>query len=77
MSRVDEHLRPVPGTEKEYKCDTLILSVGLIPENELSLDAGVTLDEASRLCLAGGSDRAPGGGSASDRREYHDSRSII
>ena len=48
VSRVDEHLRPVPGTEKEYKCDTLILSVGLIPENELSLDAGVTLDDRTK-----------------------------
>lgn len=43
VSQVDEHLEPVPGTEKEYPCDTLILSVGLIPENELSLAAGVTL----------------------------------
>ena len=48
VSRGDEHLRPVPGTEKEYKCDTLILSVGLIPENELSLDAGVTLDDRTK-----------------------------
>lgn len=44
ISQVDEHLRPIPGTEKEYACDTLILSVGLIPENELSIDAGVELD---------------------------------
>ena len=44
VSQVDEHMKPIPGTEKEYDCDTLILSVGLIPENELSLDAGVTLD---------------------------------
>lgn len=41
-------MRPIPGTEKEYACDTLILSVGLIPENELSLGAGVVLDERSR-----------------------------
>ena len=41
ISQVDEHFKPIPGTEKEYSCDTLILSVGLIPENELSLDAGV------------------------------------
>ena len=32
VSRVDENLKPIPGTEKEYPCDTLILSVGLIPE---------------------------------------------
>ena len=44
VSQVDEKLQPVPGTEKEWPCDTLILSVGLIPENELSLKAGVQLD---------------------------------
>lgn len=44
VSEVDKTLTPIPGTEQEYSCDTVILSVGLIPENELSLDAGVTLD---------------------------------
>ena len=44
ISKVDDHLRPIPGTEEYHACDTLILSVGLIPENELSLDAGVALD---------------------------------
>ena len=44
ISEVDAHGKPIPGTEKEYACDTVILSVGLIPENELSLDAGVELD---------------------------------
>lgn len=44
ISEVDEQLKPIPGTEKTYPCDTLILSVGLIPENELSLDASVQLD---------------------------------
>ena len=44
VSQVDEKLQPIPGTEKEWPCDTLILSVGLIPENELSLKAGVRLD---------------------------------
>lgn len=48
VSEVDEKLRPIPGTEKEYACDTLILSVGLIPENELSLKAGVKLDERTK-----------------------------
>lgn len=43
VSQVDRKLEPIPGTEKEYPCDTLILSVGLIPENELSLGAGVIL----------------------------------
>ena len=42
--QVDENMKPLPGTEKEFSCDTLILSVGLIPENELSLAAGVELD---------------------------------
>ena len=37
-----------PGTEKEWPCDTLILSVGLIPENELSLKAGVELDARTK-----------------------------
>ena len=44
VAQVDEHMKPIPGTEKEYNCDTVILSVGLIPDNELSIDAGVTLD---------------------------------
>ena len=48
VSQVDEHLKPIPGTEKEYACDTVILSVGLIPENELSLGAGVELDGRTR-----------------------------
>ena len=45
ITRVDPAtLRPIPGTEQDYACDTLILSVGLIPENELSLEASVALD---------------------------------
>lgn len=48
VSEVDEKMRPIPGTEKEYSCDTLILSVGLIPENELSMDAGVQLDARTK-----------------------------
>lgn len=48
ISEVDENLRPIPGTEEYVPCDTLILSVGLIPENELSLDAGVELDPHTR-----------------------------
>ena len=43
VSQVDENMQPIPGTEKRYDCDTLILSVGLIPENELSKSAGVSL----------------------------------
>jgi NADPH-dependent 2,4-dienoyl-CoA reductase/sulfur reductase-like enzyme len=41
---VDERWQPVPGTEEVIPCDTLLLSVGLIPENELSQKAGVRLD---------------------------------
>lgn len=48
VAKVDDHFRRIPGTEEEYECDTLILSVGLLPENELSLDAGVTLDQRTR-----------------------------
>ena len=48
VAQCDEHFRPIPGTEEEIPCDTLILSVGLIPENELSLAAGVELDSRTR-----------------------------
>lgn len=48
VSRVDEHLAPIPGTERVVPCDTLLLSVGLIPENELSVAAGVELDPRTR-----------------------------
>ena len=44
VSGVDEQWRPLPGTEREIACDTLLLSVGLIPENELSRMAGVAID---------------------------------
>lgn len=44
VSQVDEHLAPIPGTERIVTCDTLLLPVGLIPENELSVVAGVELD---------------------------------
>ena len=44
VSQVDEHLAPIAGTERTVLCDTLLLSVGLIPENELSVAAGVELD---------------------------------
>lgn len=48
VSRVDEHLAPIPGTEHIVPRDTLLLSVGLIPENELSVGAGVELDPRTR-----------------------------
>lgn len=48
VSRVDERLAPIPGTERVVPCDTLLLSVGLIPENELSVASGVELDPRTR-----------------------------
>lgn len=47
ISQVDERLKPIPGTEEYYSCDTLLLSVGLLPENELSTGAGVKLSRAT------------------------------
>lgn len=44
VANVDEHLKPIPGTEEYIPCDTLMLSVGLIPENELSKNTGIELD---------------------------------
>jgi NADPH-dependent 2,4-dienoyl-CoA reductase/sulfur reductase-like enzyme len=47
IAKVDENRQPVPGTEIHYACDTLLLSVGLIPENELSKSAGIQLDRVT------------------------------
>jgi thioredoxin reductase len=44
VAKVDENRRPIKGTEKFIECDTLLLSVGLIPENELTREAGIALD---------------------------------
>lgn len=44
LAQVDENRRPIPGTEEYYECDTLLLSCGLIPENELSSQMGVELN---------------------------------
>lgn len=43
LAQVDDQKKPIPGTEEHYSCDTLLLSVGLLPENELSRSAGVEL----------------------------------
>lgn len=48
VSHVDERLAPVPGTERIVPCDALLLSVGLVPENELATKAGVALDPRTR-----------------------------
>lgn len=44
LAQVDERNKPIPGTEEEYECDTLLLSCGLIPENEISRSAGVEMN---------------------------------
>ncbi|MCR4618585.1 MAG: NAD(P)/FAD-dependent oxidoreductase [Lachnospiraceae bacterium] len=47
IAEVDEHSKPIPGTEQEVKCDTLLLSCGLIPENELSNALGVSINRVT------------------------------
>ncbi|MGN0906975.1 MAG: NAD(P)/FAD-dependent oxidoreductase [Bullifex sp.] len=47
VAKVDERRKPIPGTEKRFECDTLLLSVGLLPENELSEKAGVALSDVT------------------------------
>lgn len=47
LAQVDERKRPIPGTEEYIPCDTLLLSVGLIPENELSLGMGIEMEKAT------------------------------
>ena len=44
IAKVDDRLQPIPGTEEYIECDTLMLSVGLIPENELTKQAGIAID---------------------------------
>ena len=48
IAEVDDKMKPIPGTEVRYPCDTLMLSVGLLPENELSREAGVELSPVTR-----------------------------
>ena len=48
ISEVDDHFKPVPGTEKRFECDTLLLSVGLLPEIELPYAADIILDKRTR-----------------------------
>lgn len=45
IAKVDENKKPIKGTERRIECDTLLLSVGLIPENELSINAGIELND--------------------------------
>lgn len=48
ISEVDEHFKPVPGTEQRFECDALLLSVGLLPEIELPFAADIVLDKRTR-----------------------------
>ncbi len=47
LAQVDSHGKPIPGTEEDYTCDTLLLSCGLIPENELSREMGIAMEAAT------------------------------
>ena len=51
VAQVDENRQPIPGTEMEFDCDTLLLSVGLIPENELTRAAGIPIDPITNGAL--------------------------
>ena len=48
VAKVDDKMQPIPGTEEYIECDLLVLAVGLIPENELSKNAGVKLDPKTK-----------------------------
>ena len=45
ITQVDKNMEPIPGTERQIKCNTLLFSLGLIPENELSKEVGIEIDE--------------------------------
>ncbi len=53
ISQVDENRRPIPGTEKRFECDTLLLSVGLVPENEITRTAGIEIDPRTNGAIVG------------------------
>ena len=55
IAKVDKEKKPVPGTEREIACDTVLFSVGLIPENELTKGAALPLDPRTKGCLVDGS----------------------
>ena len=74
VSEVGKDLKPIKGTEKDWPCDTLILSVGLIPENELSLQAGVILDGRTKGAIVdeNGMTSVPGIFAAGNVLHVHD-----
>ncbi len=53
ISEVDENRKPIPGTEKRFECDTLLLSVGLVPENEITRSAGIEIDPRTNGAIVG------------------------
>ena len=53
IAQVDENRKPIPGTEKRFDCDTLLLSVGLVPENELTRGAGIEIDPRTNGAIVG------------------------
>ena len=53
ISQVDESMKPIKGTEKRFDCDTLLLSVGLVPENELTRGAGIEIDPRTNGAIVG------------------------
>ena len=54
VAAVDKDKRPIAGTEKVFECDTVLFSVGLIPENELTKGAGIPLDGRTKGCTVDG-----------------------
>ena len=48
LAKVDENRKPIPGTEEYYSCDTLLLSGGLIPENELTKGIGASMNRVTQ-----------------------------
>lgn len=54
IAQVDKKKKPIPGTEREIVCDTVLFSVGLIPENELTKRAGLSLDPRTKGCFVDG-----------------------
>ena len=54
IAQVDKAKKPVAGTEREIACDTVLFSVGLIPENELTKRAGLSLDPRTKGCVVDG-----------------------
>jgi pyruvate/2-oxoglutarate dehydrogenase complex dihydrolipoamide dehydrogenase (E3) component len=74
IAQVDGQLRPVPGTERDISCDALLLSVGLIPENELTREAGVPMDARTRgaIVYENNETQIPGIFSAGNVLHVHD-----